>query len=411
MLRYLTAGESHGKMLVAVVEGVPAGLPVSKDAIDRELGRRQFGHGRGARMKIESDEVELLGGVRGGSTTGAPLALGIMNRDWENWKEVMDPARARKGREVHRPRPGHADLAGALKYGRTDVRDVLERASARETAARVAVGTVGRLLLREFGVDAMSHVVAIGPVEAPRMPEDPSKARERAELSPVRCADRKAGALMVAAIDRAGLAGDTLGGIFEVLVWGQPPGLGSYAQWDRKLSGRLAMAVCSIQAVKGVEFGLGFEMTRRPGSKVHDEILPKAGGRGRPAKRGSPASRAGGTPPAGSPRRGALYRRGSNNAGGLEGGMTNGQPLVIRGALKPISTLRRALRSVDLRTGAEEKAAFERSDVCVVPAAGVIAEAVVLFELATAFTEKFPSDTLREMKAAHRAYLASISRR
>ncbi len=382
--RFLTAGESHGEALVAVIDGVPAGLPLTEAEINEDLARRQRGYGRGGRMKIERDQVHILSGVRWGFTLGSPLTLSIANRDWENWKATMSVAPPEPGaapKQVTRPRPGHADLAGAMKYGHRDIRNVLERSSARETTARVAVAGVAKKLLREFGIEILSHVVEIGGVRARELELPWGEIRRRAEASEVRCADPDAEARMIAAIDDAKAKGDTLGGIFEVVALGCPVGLGSYVQWDRRLDGRLAQAFCAIQAIKGAELGLGFETARRPGSKVHDEILydPDAG-----------------------------FKRTSNNAGGLEGGVTNGQPVVVRAAMKPLSTLRTPLRSVDLETKEAVEAVVERSDVCAVPAAGVIGEAMMAIVLAQAFLEKFGGDSLEEIRRNHDAYQDSL---
>lgn len=390
MLRFLTSGESHGPFLLAVLDGVPAGLDLDAAAVDRDLARRQRGHGRGDRMKIEKDAVRFVGGVRHGRTTGAPVALEIPNRDHAAWGDRMSPAGpVASAPEVTRPRPGHADLAGALKYGLADVRDVLERASARETAARVAAGAVAKRLLAEIGASVVSHVVEIGGIRADAgllagLPLDETS--RRAEDDPCACADPGASTRMRAAIDAARDAGDTLGGVVEAAAFGLPIGLGSYAQHDRRLDGRLAAAVASIPAVKGVEFGLGFEAARRRGSEVHDAI----------------ERRAGGAPP---------FARPTNRAGGLEGGVTNGEPLVIRAAMKPISTLKKPLASVDLRTGAAAEAAFERSDVCAVPACAVVVEAVVALVLAAAALEKFGGDSVEEFRRNHAAYVAAIAAR
>jgi chorismate synthase len=387
VFRFLTAGESHGEALTAVIEGVPAGLPLTAEDIDRDLARRQRGYGRGGRMKIEQDQVRILSGVRWGRTLGSPITLQIANRDWENWKATMAVAPPEPGaapRQVTRPRPGHADLAGAMKYGHRDIRNVLERSSARETTARVAVAGVARRLLAEFGIRILSHVVEIGGV---RVPPDLTLAWDelarRAEASEVRCAHPATEAAMIAAIDEARSKGDTLGGVFEVIALGCPVGLGSYVHWDRRLDGRLAQALCSIQAVKGCEFGLGFETARRPGSAVHDEILFDAD---------------------------HGFARTTNNAGGLEGGVTNGQPLVVRAAMKPLSTLRRPLRSVDVATKEPVEAVVERSDVCAVPAAGVVGEAMVAIVLANAFLEKFGGDSLEEIRRNHAGYLEGLRR-
>ncbi|HWP37811.1 MAG TPA: chorismate synthase [Gemmatimonadales bacterium] len=391
LIRFTTAGESHGKALVAILEGVPAGLSLVAGDVDRDLRRRMGGYGRGARMKIESDEVEFLSGVRAGQTLGSPIALLIANRDWENWKDIMapepDPAGSdRRRRRVTRPRPGHVDLVGVLKYGREDARDVLERASARETAARVACGAVCRRLLTEFGVEIGSHVVELGGVEAQVPAELPAPLNDAADRSPVRCLDARATERIVAAIDQARASGNTLGGVVEVVARGVVLGLGSHVSWDRKLDGRLAQALLSIPAVKGVEVGLGFAAARRPGSEVHDEI--ESGGE----------RRAGG------------FSRRTNRAGGLEAGITTGEPLVLRVAMKPISTLMRPLGTVDLETGGPAKAQSERSDVTAVPAMGVIAEAMVALVLAGAMVEKFGGDSLAEMRANYDAYVARINR-
>lgn len=387
VFRFLTAGESHGEALTAVIEGVPAGLPLTAEDIDRDLARRQRGYGRGGRMKIEQDQVRILSGVRWGLTLGSPITLQIANRDWENWKATMAVAPPEPGtasRQVTRPRPGHADLAGAMKYGHRDIRNVLERSSARETTARVAVAGVARRLLAEFGIRILSHVVEIGGVRLPaELTLSWDELARRAEASEVRCVDPETEAAMIAAIDEARSKGDTLGGVFEVIALGCPVGLGSYTHWDRRLDGRLAQAFCSIQAVKGCEFGLGFETARRPGSAVHDEILFDA-------ERG--------------------FARTTNNAGGLEGGVTNGQPLVVRAAMKPLSTLRRPLRSVDVATKEAVEAVVERSDVCAVPAAGVVGEAMMAIVLANAFLEKFGGDSLEEIRRNHAGYLEGLRR-
>ncbi len=391
MIRFTTAGESHGRALISILEGIPAGLPLVAEDVDRELRRRMAGHGRGARMKIEQDAVEFLSGVRAGETLASPIALLIWNRDWDNWRDVMAPepdgadAGARR-RKVTRPRPGHADLVGSLKYDRSDARDILERASARETAARVACGAVCRRLLAEFGVEIGSHVVELGSVAAPVPDPLPTPLNEAADRSPVRCLDAGAGEAMVAAIDEATAARDSLGGVAEVVVRGLPLGLGSHVSWDRKLDGRLAGAMMSIPAVKGVEIGLGFEAARRPGSQVHDELEP-----GGAAAKGN-------------------VTRSSNRAGGLEGGMTTGEPLVVRAAMKPISTLRRPLKSVNLETGEPEQAQSERADITAVPAMGVVAEAMTAIVLAQALVEKFGGDSLADMRSAFEAYLTRLER-
>ncbi|OAT79874.1 chorismate synthase [Desulfotomaculum copahuensis] len=456
MLRFLTAGESHGPALTAIVEGLPAGLPVAVDYVNQQLARRQGGYGRGGRMQIERDRVRFLAGVRGGLTMGSPVALQIENRDWANWQEIMSAGEDARldQRLVTRPRPGHADLPGALKYGHRDMRNVLERSSARETAARVAVGALAGRLLAELGVEVLGHVVRIGaaavpddipsPLDGLTLPDaggpdgkpreivagengpgdtggkpappggealvcgaveyrsaqsgdvspvapldQPDTAainhwREIIAASPVFCVHPAAGEAMMREIDRAREAGDSLGGVFEIRVYGLPPGLGSCVQWDRRLDGRLAGALMSIQAIKGVEVGLGFTAAARPGSQVHDEIFHTPG-------RG-------------------FYRR-TNNAGGLEGGMANGEPLVVRAAMKPIPTLYKPLRSVDLITKEPFAASVERSDVCAVPAACVVGEAVVAWELAAACAEKFGGDTLAEMRDNLRRYWAEVRSR
>jgi chorismate synthase len=379
--RFLTAGESHGEALTAVIDGVPAGLPLTEEHINEDLARRQRGYGRGGRMKIEHDQVHLSSGVRWGVTLGSPISLTIQNRDWENWKQTMavgTPPPGTTAKTVTRPRPGHADLAGAMKYGHHDIRNVLERSSARETTARVAVAGVAKRLLSEFGISILSHVTEIGGVRIESLESPWEEIRRRAESSEVRCADTTAEAAMIEAIDKAKAAGDTLGGVFEVVALGCPVGLGSYVQWDRKLDGLLAQAFCSIHAIKGAEIGLGFESARRPGSEVHDEILFDADGG---------------------------FHRGSNSAGGLEGGVTNGQPVVVRAVMKPISTLRKPLRSVDVATKEAVEAVVERSDVCAVPAAGVVGEAMMAIVLARAFLEKFGGDSIDEIRHNHQAYL------
>jgi chorismate synthase len=399
-LRWLTAGESHGRSLAVTIEGVPAGLPLSCDALGPDLSRRQLGYGRGARQSIEHDAADIVSGVRHGVTLGSPILLLVANRDWDNWGRVMqveplDEAGAaelaaasadgnKRATPVTRVRPGHADLAGALKYGFNDVRNVLERASARETAARVAAGGVARAILGELGVEVWSFTAEVAGVAV-----DPSRAtrsREEADVSPLRCPDPVAEEAMIARIDEARLNGDTVGGVFEVVAHGLPIGLGSYVHWDRRLDAGLAAAVMSINIVKGVEFGLGFEQTRRFGSAVHDVIEGRSGD----------AS-------------GRWIHR-TNNAGGLTGGVTNGEPLVVRGAVKPISTLARPLPSADLVTGdAVDKAHYERSDISVVPAAGVVAEAMVMLTLADAFLDKFGGDTIGDTRDALERYVARIS--
>lgn len=385
MLRFLTAGESHGKGLVMVIEGMPADLPLTEDEIAVDLRRRQGGYGRGRRQKIEQDRAEIIAGVRHGRTLGSPIALSIENRDWVNWTEVMSVGAAEGEVElVTRLRPGHADLAGTLKYDFDDVRPVLERASARETAARVAVGAVCKRLLAELGVSFRSHTVRIGAVEAV-VPADIDWAA--VEESPVRCADAASAQRMVEAIDAARNAGDTLGGVVEGRAEGVPVGLGSHVHWDRKIDGRLAQALMSIHSVKGVEIGAGFTATRLTGSQVHDVILPRERWTGRP------------------------WARATNNAGGTEGGITDGQDVVVRVGLKPIATLPRSLPSADLATGEEIPAHYERSDVCVVPAAGVIVEAMMAIVLAQAALEKFGGDNIRETVRNFRAFEATTGPR
>jgi len=397
-LRFLTAGESHGKALVAIVEGLPAGLPVTAEQVNQDLARRMMGYGRGARMKIEKDRIEWLSGVRAGETLGTPVAMIIHNRDWANWEEIMaaegTPGEARR-RGLHRPRPGHADLVGVLKYDRADARDILERASARETAARVAAGALARRLLEEFQVDVGSHVVSLGGIQAAVPDSLPRPLNPAADQSEVRVLDPAVEARIIQRIDQAKKDGDTLGGECEVVVRGLPTGLGSHVHWDRKLDARLAGALMSIPAVKAVEIGLGFEAARRPGSAVHDPIVAEAVP-GRPAP--SPALRGG-------------YARQGNNAGGLEGGVTTGEPLVIRVGMKPISTLMSPLPTIDLRTGRPARAQSERSDVTAVPAMGVIAEALTALELAGAMIEKFGGDSLAEMRRNYDACLARLAER
>ena len=394
MLRFTTAGESHGPALVSVLEGLPAGLPLAADHVNADLWRRQQGYGRGRRMQIERDEIEFLSGVRAGQTIGSPVAMLIRNRDWKNWVDIMDPARrdeddsvARK-RVVTRPRPGHADMSGLLKYDRDDARDILERASARETTARVAAGAICRRLLSEFGVSVGSHLVHLGGIDAARPAELPHPLNDASDASPLRTLDASAEARMIAAIDAAKQSGNTLGGICEVVVTGLPVGLGSHVSWDRKLDGRIGAALMSIPAVKGVEIGLGFETARRTGADVHDEIDACPG-----------RERAGNV------------RRRTNRAGGLEGGMTTGEALVVRVAMKPIATLMRPLGTVDVLTGQAAAAVAERSDVTAVPAMGVIAEAMLAFVVAQAWLEKFGGDSLRETRRNFDGYIARVAER
>ena len=390
-IRCTTAGESHGRALLSLLEGVPAGLPLVAADLNADLTRRMQGYGRGARMKIESDEAQILSGVRAGVTIGSPIALLIENRDWANWEDVMSPGATgdEPRRKLVRPRPGHADLAGTLKYDRSDARDILERASARETAARVAAGAVCRRLLAEFGVEIGSHVVALGGVESAPISHLPSPLNAVSDQSPVRCLDPEASKQMVARIDAAKEAGDTLGGVAEIVARGVVLGLGSHVSWDRKLDGRLARALMSIPAVKGVGIGLGFGAAAVPGSQAHDEILRAETG----------ARLSGG------------FARPTNRAGGLEGGITNGEPLVVRIAKKPIATLMQPLRSVNLETGEDARAQSERSDTTAVPAAAVIAEAMVALVLADAYAEKFGGDSLGEMRANYDSYLERLGAR
>ena len=393
-LRFTTAGESHGQALVSILEGMPAGVPLLAADVDVELGRRQQGYGRGRRMQIEKDTVEFLAGVRAGETIGAPIAMLIRNRDWKNWQEIMDPAPiagvdpgARK-RAVTRVRPGHADLTGILKYDRDDARDILERASARETTARVAAAAICKRLLKEFSVRIGSHLVQLGGIAAAQPNVLPADINAAADESQLRTLDRSAEERMIAYIDEIKRAGNTLGGICEVVVDGLPVGLGSHVSWDRKLDGRIGAAIMSIPAVKGVEIGMGFEAARVTGAQVHDEIEPAPG-----------RTLAGNV------------RRKTNRAGGLEGGMTTGEPLVVRVAMKPISTLMRPLGTVDVATGESAQAVAERSDVTAVPAMGVIAEAMVAFVLADAMLEKFGGDSLGETKRNYDAYLSHVASR
>jgi len=393
-LHFHTAGESHGKALTALLEGVPAGLclEVERD-VDPELARRQGGYGRGRRMQIEQDRVELLSGVRLGETLGSPISMVIRNRDWENWTTAMaheappEQVNPKALRPHYLPRPGHADLAGAFKYDRRDVRDILERASARETAARVACGAVAKRLLAELGISIGSHVRSIGSVVADGG-ELPENLNEVADADLVRCLDSDASVRMCTEIDDAKTRGDTLGGVFEVVARGVPVGLGSYVSWDRSLDGRLAAAVMSIQAVKGVDLGIGFQGAMRPGSQVHDAIVPNES-----------QLRSGG------------IGRATNRAGGLEGGVTTGEPVVVRGAMKPISTLRTRLPSVDLRDGSVGDAAVERSDVCAVPAAGVVGESMVALVLAGAVLEKFGGDSVGEVRRNMDGYITYLAER
>jgi chorismate synthase len=377
-LRMITAGESHGPGLTCIIEGLPAGMALDRDCLDRDLARRQLGHGRGGRMKIERDSVQVSGGVRHGRTLGGPIALQVVNRDYANWEERMNPWPVQDAvAEVHLPRPGHADLVGTQKYGLTDVRDILERASARETAARVAGGAVAKAFLRDLGVDVFSHVLQITGVTAPRrddlVPEDFAEV----DQSPVRCLDPAAGEAMVAEINRLRKENESLGGVFEVRAFGLVPGLGSHVSWEERLDGRLGQAILSIQAIKAVSIGDGIEVAGVPGSRAHDEIFYDE-------SRG--------------------YYRETNRAGGLEGGMTTGAPLVVRGSMKPLPTLTKPLRSVDIASHEPAEALRERTDSCTVPAAGVVGEAMVAFVLADAYRRKFGGDHIADVRNALQAY-------
>ena len=379
MFRFLTAGESHGKGLVAIIEGMPAGMALNEEYIARDLARRQKGFGRGARMAIERDRAEIISGVRHGLTIGSPISLLIWNKDWENWQEIMSVSPVKQEIEpVTRLRPGHADLPGTMKYNLDDVRPIMERASARETASRVAVGAVARKLLDQFGIEIHSQTVCIGGHWAKQVKKVDWS---RVEKSPVRCADSKVGKAMLSAIDEAQKTGDSLGGVFEAIASGIPIGLGSHVHWDRRLDGRIAQAMLSINAVKGVEIGAGFSVANLPGSQVHDIIEPDAKRR---------------------------WQHATNRAGGIEGGMSNGEPIIVRTAVKPIPTMSKPLPSVDLRTGEKVEAHFERSDICVVPAAGVIGEAMLAIVLAEAVLEKFGGDHIDETLRNYRGYLKSI---
>lgn len=386
-MRFLTAGESHGKCLIAIIENIPAGLEISTDYINFHLARRQKGFGRGDRQKIEKDRVEILSGVRHGLTLGSPITLKIENKDWENWKDIMTPHLLTTNFQpsITSPRPGHADLPGFIKYNFSDIRNVLERASARETSIRVAVGSFARKLLDEFNIKIYSWVTQIG---NQRIKSNIQKSKNyeelfnKAETSSVRCPDKKTEERMIELIQKSKEDGDTLGGIFEVVVTGVPVGLGTYAHWDRRLDGKLSQAIISIPAIKGVEIGLGFRSAKLPGSKVHDEIFYKD----------------------------KNFFRKTNNAGGLEGGISNGEPIIIRAAMKPISTLRKGLMSVDIKTKKKVISHYERSDVCAVPSASVVAEAVVAIEIANAMQEKFGGDSINEMKRNYRSYMEYVSK-
>lgn len=382
MLRFLTAGESHGPGLVTIVEGLPRGVPVDVDGLGAELTRRRHGYGRGRRMSIEQDEIEILGGVRHGRTLGSPVAVLIRNTEWPRWQEIMSPGPGEAGKEVTRPRPGHADLAGMLKYDTGDARDILERASARETAARTVAGYLAKRLLELCGVEILSHVVAIGDVEAKQAFPGPDELA-RIDQDPVRCLDPEASRAMIKAIDRASESKDTLGGVFEVVALSVPVGIGSHVQYDRRLDNLLAGAVMSIPAIKGVEIGDGFDTASKPGSMAHDEIVRVEGQVGRD----------------------------TNRAGGIEGGMSNGQPIRIRAAMKPISTLMQPLRTVDMSTGEPDQAVRERSDVCAVPAAAVVGEQMVAFVLAAEYLRKFGGDAADDLVAAVDRYEERIADR
>jgi len=382
MLRFLTAGESHGPGLVTIVEGLPRGLQFDPDGLQAELERRRAGYGRGARMSIEADELEVLGGVRHGTTLGSPVSVLIRNTEWPKWEKVMSPTGGEAGNEVTRPRPGHADLAGMLKYDTDDARDVLERASARETAARTVAGYLARLMLASCDIEILSHVVAIGDVRSSAGVPGPEDAK-RIEQDPVRCLDPVASAAMRALIDEAKESKDTLGGIVEIVAHGAPIGLGSHVHYDRRLDYLLAGAVMSIPAIKGVEIGDGFETAMRPGSEAHDEILRTDG----------------------------VLTRATNRAGGIEGGMSNGQTILVRAAMKPISTLMRPLRTVDMTTGEPDQAVRERSDVCAVPAAAVVGEQMVAFVLASEVSRKFGGDTVGDLQTAVTAYRKRLAER
>ncbi len=376
-MRYLTAGESHGPGLTAIIEGLPAGTPLLTEDINKELARRQAGYGRGGRMKIEKDQAIITAGIRHGEALGSPIALTVENKDWKNWKTVMsiEPIEEEKvgQRRVSKPRPGHADLVGGIKYGHRDLRNILERSSARETTVRVAVGAIAKKLLHELGIEVVGHVVEIGGVQANlKNKYTIDEIREGSENSPVRCLDPEVEQEMMDKIDEAKKKGDTIGGVVEVVVGGVPAGLGSYVQWDKKLDAKIARAIVSINAFKGAEFGVGFDMARKPGSEVMDEILWDEN---------------------------TGYTRGTNNLGGFEGGMTNGMPIVVRGVMKPIPTLYKPLMSVDIDTKEEYKASIERSDSCAVPAASVVAEAVVAWEVAEAVLDKFDGDSFERLKA------------
>jgi chorismate synthase len=412
-LRFLTAGESHGKALIGIIEGLPAGLSITSKYIDQELARRQKGFGRGGRMKIENDRAHILSGIRHGKSLGSPVSFQIENKDWQNWTEIMSSeplVGARRNvpsqlsKTVTRPRPGHADLTGALKYNHRDIRNVLERSSARETAARVAVGAIAKQLLSEFDIKVISYVTEIGGIKSQGSgvrsqgeEKDLRKLFNNAEASPVRCPEKKTEKKIITKIKEAMKKGDTLGGVFEVVVTGAPAGLGSYSQWDRKLEAKLAYAIMGIQAIKGVEIGLGFDAASKPGSEVMDEIYYRAENteqRTQTNKKQMETSV-------------GFYRK-TNHAGGIEGGMSNGMPIIIRAAMKPIPTLKNPMASVDIITKKKFKAAYERSDTCAVPAASIIGEAVAATVIADSFLDKFGGDSLVEIKRNYKGYLKQI---
>jgi chorismate synthase len=405
-LRFLTSGESHGKALIGIIEGIPSGLYLNEEDIDRDLKRRQSGYGRGARMKIESDHAEILSGVRWGKTIGSPISLSIENKDWKNWIEGMSPYQDAKGSipPVTKPRPGHADLSGAIKYYRHDIRDILERSSARETAMRVALGAIAKKFLSGFGIHVGSYVVQIGKVKVQSSmfnvqssPKGLLSEFEKAEMSPVRCPNKETTKKMVKLIDKTIKEGNSLGGIFEIFVIGVPVGLGNHIQWDRRLDGRLAQALMSIQAIKSVEVGLGFEMAEHFGSEVMDEIFYRVKSLNSQFRTPNSELRTG------------FYRK-TNYAGGIEGGITNGMPIILRASMKPIPTLRRALRSINIITKKPVEAAYERSDICAVPAAGVIGEAMAALTITDAFLEKFGGDSIVETKRNYDSYIEQIEK-
>lgn len=413
--RFTTSGESHGPALVTIIEGVPAGLPIDKAAIDHELWRRQQGYGRGGRMKIETDTVKILSGIRHGRTLGSPITLMIENKDFVHWTEVMSAEelteQPKNPREVKRPRPGHADLAGGQKYQTRDLRDILERASARETAARVAAGAIAKQLLAQFDIHILSHVIRLGAITASPMLKPWEEIAAIPEDSPLNCADKLTEAEMIAHIDEAKQNGDTLGGIFEIVAKGVPVGLGSHTSWENKLDGRIARAIMSIHAVKAVEIGTGVANAGKPGSEVHDEIFSETGDMRRKIGDENDETSSDARSPISSLQSpvSARFVRKTNRAGGLEGGITNGEELRVRGYLKPISTLRKPLNSVDIDTKKESPAAFERSDITAVPAAGVIGESMLAVVIANSMREKFGGDSLEEMTRNFEAYLASVN--